>query len=71
MNISELNQRFGKPNTVKILAGSGGLPCVQISNSLADAEIYLQGDMKCEFERTKSRLYEMQSIAYLQMPHEY
>lgn len=32
-------------------------------------EIYPQGRMAVEFQRTKSRLYEMQTNAYLQWPH--
>lgn len=34
-------------------------------------ELYEQGDMVFEFQRTKSRLKEMQSIEYLQKPHVY
>ncbi len=34
-------------------------------------EIYVKGQMQFEFERTRSRLQEMQSIEYLQEPHVY
>lgn len=34
-------------------------------------EIYQEGLMKFEFERTKSRLIEMQTLDYLQKPHRY
>ncbi len=32
-------------------------------------EIYTDGIMKLEFERTKSRLHEMQTLQYWQQPH--
>jgi cell division protein ZapE len=34
-------------------------------------EIYEKGEMQFEFERTKSRLREMQALEYLQKPHRY
>ncbi len=40
-----------------------------ISAAVPIEDLYQEGRLKQEFERTKSRLYEMQSIEYLQTPH--
>lgn len=40
-----------------------------ISAAIPIAEIYLKGDLQFEFQRTCSRLLEMQSEQYLRMPH--
>jgi cell division protein ZapE len=44
---------------VNVLASADGAP----------GELYPQGDGAFEFERTVSRLMEMQSRDYLQLPH--
>ena len=41
--IDGLNDRFAIPAVVKIVAGNGGLPKVQITSPVASAEIYLHG----------------------------
>lgn len=40
-----------------------------MSAACAIDDIYSQGSMLAQFERTKSRLHEMQSLEYLQKPH--
>lgn len=41
--ISELNSRFGIPNHINIDAGFGGLPRINITTALAEAQVYLHG----------------------------
>ena len=41
--ITELDQRFGIPEIVKIVAGHGGLTKVEVTSRAAQGEMYLQG----------------------------
>jgi glucose-6-phosphate 1-epimerase len=41
--ISALNERLATPGTVRVVAGNGGLPKIQIQSASASAEIYLHG----------------------------
>lgn len=43
LEISELNQRFGIPEIVKIVAGHGGLTTVEVTSRTAQGEMYLHG----------------------------
>lgn len=43
MDINELNQRFAIPDHCRVVAGSGGLACVEVANAAARSEIYLLG----------------------------
>ncbi|MGE3919722.1 MAG: cell division protein ZapE [Gammaproteobacteria bacterium] len=40
-----------------------------LSSAVPVSELYIEGRFSFEFQRTKSRLIEMQSIEYLQQPH--
>lgn len=42
-SIEDLEHRFGREGHVHIITGEGGLPCVQVTGTLADATIYLNG----------------------------
>ncbi len=43
LEIKELNQRFGIPEIVKIVAGHGGLTRVEVTSRSAQGEMYLHG----------------------------
>lgn len=43
-------QRFAIPEHIAIVAGRGGLPCVQIANRHAEAQIYLHGAHAAHFQ---------------------
>jgi glucose-6-phosphate 1-epimerase len=43
LRIDELNERFGIKGTAQVAGGNGGLPKLNISGLLAEAEIYLHG----------------------------
>jgi glucose-6-phosphate 1-epimerase len=43
LHIDELNQRFGVPGVVRVVAGNGGLAKVSMTSPLATGEIYLHG----------------------------
>src|ERR1043165_5895562 len=42
-SIGELQNRFGIPGLVQVLAGGGSLPKVVVTSDLATAELYLHG----------------------------
>jgi D-hexose-6-phosphate mutarotase len=42
------------PASVQIVAGNGGLPCIQIRHALAEADLYLQGAHLTHFKPTGS-----------------
>jgi D-hexose-6-phosphate mutarotase len=42
-SIDQLNERFGIPGRLRIVAGNGGLPSLNITGAQSDAEIYLYG----------------------------
>ena len=41
--VEELNRRFGIRGVARICEGNGGLPCVQITGSRSEGEMYLHG----------------------------
>jgi glucose-6-phosphate 1-epimerase len=48
--IDALHNTFGIPGVASIIAGKGGLPCVQITNTHASARVYLHGAHLTDFE---------------------
>jgi glucose-6-phosphate 1-epimerase len=42
-SVAELGRQFGIPGVAKVSAGNGAMPRVQITSSLAEAEMYLHG----------------------------
>src|ERR1700722_16658306 len=43
LNLTELNRRFGIPDTARVCEGDGGLARVDITSPLAQGEIYMHG----------------------------
>lgn len=55
MNLAQLNQQYAIPSQLEILAGSGGLPFIEVRNAAAKCRISLYGGQVLSYIPTGSR----------------